>query len=159
MRGSISVGTAIRLAMVVVLVGSQHFVATADAQSPSDVPWAQVPDDLRAAIKAQAEAYGKPSNLSYSGSCEAGIAGQLCARVLTLDATESRVGIGLFRSEATFFDFAKTSSGWTIAPAAPATGTGGTTSDSHLFLPVMAIGSALLGLAAVAVLWQRRQER
>lgn len=159
MRRSISIGMALGLAMVVALVGSQHSVATADAQSSSDVPWAQVPDGLRAAIKGEAEAYGKPFNLSYSGSCETGTTGQLCAVVRTLNATQARVGIGLFGSEAAFFDFARTSAGWTVAPDAPVTGSSGTTSDSPLPPPAMVIGSALLGLAAVAILWQRRRER
>lgn len=117
----------------------------AHAQSPNDVPWAQVPEDLKQAIKSVAEEYGKPYNLEYTGSCETGVQGKLCARVITLDATTAHIGIGLSQSEAAFFDLRRTGTGWTTAPAAPGTGnTAPSAQSSRGNTPLLVV----IGLAA-----------
>ncbi|MGE0600045.1 MAG: hypothetical protein AB7J35_09745 [Dehalococcoidia bacterium] len=154
----------LRLAGLIALLGATLLAAmghlsSTHAQDPRDVPWAQVPDDLKTAIKVRAEADWKPYNIAFGGSCETAQGHQVCARVLTLDASRALVAIGLVQSEAAFFDFTKGSAGWSVAPAAPATGTGATTDAPMALWQLAVAGSALLGLAAVAVLWERRRVR
>ena len=105
----------ISMAMTFWLVAASAGAATASAQSPADVPWSQVPDDLKQAIKVQAEQQGTPYGLTYGENCPTDDhRGQLCARVLTVAASTARVCIGLFRSECSFFDFTKvTDETWT----------------------------------------------
>lgn len=105
----------ISMAMTLWLAAASAGAATASAQSPADVPWSQVPDDLKQAIKVQAEQQGTPYGLTYGENCPTDDhRGQLCARVLTVAASTARVCIGLFRSECSFFDFTKVTDGtWT----------------------------------------------
>lgn len=147
---------AVSLAGVVV---SMLFVVAAKAQSANDVPWAQVPDDLKQAVQSVAETYGKPNNLPYSGSCETGVQGKLCARVLTLDANKAHIGIGLYQSEAAFFDLTRTSAGWATAPAAPGTGnSAGRTADgvTRFGSAVLAVGLGLAAAGTAAAVRRRR---
>lgn len=122
------------LAFVVAFVAVAALTVTggtsaAHAQgSPTDVPWDQIPEDLKEAIKTQAEADGKPFNLAYADDCredDDNLRGKLCARVLTLGESTARVCIGLFRAECTFFDFTKSTTGWAgvrVTPGPPDTG-------------------------------------
>lgn len=129
---------ALTIAMLAMALAASLMTATVSfAQSPADVPWSNVPSELKEAIRTEATAIGARDGLSYSGACETGQRGQLCARVVVLEGETAKVAIGLFQSQAEFVTFVLSGGSWKSQPGAPATGSGAvalTSSDQPLGL-------------------------
>lgn len=147
--------------LVLAAMLSQTLGTTALAQVPS-VPWAEVPPELKEAIRLQAEARGQPWGLKFSGGCETGQGGQLCARVTTLQSDRARVGVGLYQAEAEFWIFVRSDGRWVLEMAPPPTGTGIMRSSSATPRVLYLLGGGFLGVSVVLGLvarWRGRRTR